>query len=68
MRSEFTDTRRAHGFAALEWKSDGALPDGKPVRYRGVSLIDFDGERVRRFRTYYDTAVFLPDGGKHAGG
>lgn len=66
VRSEFTDTRRADGFASLEWKSDGTLPDGRPVSYRGVSLIDTDGEKVRRFRTYYDTAVFLPDGAKHA--
>ena len=66
VRSEFTDTRKAGDFASLEWKSDGTLPDGRPVSYRGVSLLDTDGQKVRRFRTYYDTAVFLPDGAKHA--
>jgi ketosteroid isomerase-like protein len=64
--SEFTDTRIAMHSAALEWKSNGALPDGAPLTYRGVSLVDFDDAgRVRRFRTYYDTAAFLPDGSKH---
>ena len=66
VRSEFTDTRKAGDFASLEWKSEGTLPDGRPVSYRGVSLLDTDGQKVRRFRTYYDTAVFLPDGAKHA--
>ena len=66
VRSEFTDTRRAESSAILEWKSDGTLPDGKPISYRGVSLIDFDGGKVKRFRTYYDSAAFLPDGAKHA--
>ena len=66
VRSEFTDTRRADGFASLEWKSDGTLPDGRPVSYRGVSLLDTDGQKVRRFRTYYDSAVFLSEGAKHA--
>ena len=65
-RVVFTDTRRADGSATLEWKSDGTLPDGKPISYRGVSLIDFDGDRVKRFRTYYDSAAFLPEGAKHA--
>lgn len=66
VRSEFTDTRRTETSATLEWKSDGTLPGGKPISYRGVSLIDFGDGKVKRFRTYYDSAAFLPDGAKHA--
>ena len=65
VRSQFTDTRRGESSATLEWKSDGTLPDGKPISYRGVSLIEFDGGKVKRFRTYYDSAAFLPEGAKH---
>ena len=68
IRSEFTHVREADGFATLEWKSTGKLPTGRPVTYRGVSLIESaDGgeARVKRFCTYYDSATFLPDGSKH---
>ena len=47
------------GGAALEWESEGALPTGAPIRYRGVSLLEFAGDRVKRFRTYYDSAAFV---------
>jgi ketosteroid isomerase-like protein len=47
------------GGAALEWESDGTLSSGAPIRYRGVSLLEVDGDRVRRFRTYYDSAAFV---------
>ena len=46
--------------AVLEWVSEGTFPDGRPVRYPGVSVLDAqDGDLVRRFRTYYDSAPFL---------
>lgn len=74
VRSEFTRVHETAGSAALEWKSEGTLPSGEPVSYRGVSLIEFakgDGgphhpRRVHRFCTYYDSATFLPTGSKHA--
>ena len=50
--------------SVLEWVSRGALPDGAPVEYRGVSVLEVEGDRVRKFRTYYDSAVFLPQGAK----
>ena len=50
----------ANGSAAvLEWTSSGTLPNGKPVEYRGVSILEVDGDRVKKFRTYYDTAPFV---------
>lgn len=59
VRSEFTAVTVGDGGAALEWASDGTLPTGAPIRYRGVSVLEVDGDRVRRFRTYYDSAAFV---------
>jgi ketosteroid isomerase-like protein len=68
VRSEFTHVKDAGEFASLEWSSSGTLPDGTPVRYAGVSLIDGSDGKVSRFSTYYDSAAFLPSGSKHVEG
>src|SRR5918997_2164472 len=59
IRSTFTLVVEGAGAAALEWTSEGDLPGGQPIRYSGVSLLEFDGGRVLRFRTYYDSAAFV---------
>ena len=59
IRSEFINEITAEGGAALEWKSRGRTKAGKPIDYRGVSLIEFDGEKLTGFRTYYDSAAFV---------
>ncbi len=43
----------------LEWHSTGRLAAGRDIEYAGVSLLTFDGDRVSRFATYYDTAAFV---------
>ena len=43
---------------ALEWTSDAELSDGRPIQYRGVTVIDLDGDKITRLRTYYDSAQF----------
>lgn len=58
VRSTFSATLFADRGAALEWASEGALATGAPLTYRGVSVLEIDGDRVRRFRTYYDSAAF----------
>jgi ketosteroid isomerase-like protein len=45
--------------AVLEWSSDGALRDGTPFRYDGVSVLESKDGAITAFRTYYDTAAFL---------
>lgn len=45
--------------AAMEWISEGTLAKGSPIAYRGVSIIETADGKVRRFRTYYDTAAFV---------
>ena len=62
IRSEFTGEITSDSSAALEWQSRGKLSDGRPVDYRGVSLIEFDNDAVTSFRTYYDSAEFVRSG------
>jgi hypothetical protein len=59
VRSEFTGEVVSDHAAALEWQSQGTTAEGKPVEYRGLSVIEFDGKNVTSFRTYYDSAVFV---------
>ena len=63
IRSEFVSEILSETSAALEWKSRGTLTEGTPVDYRGVSVIDFEGDSVTSFRTYYDSAMFVRNGG-----
>jgi ketosteroid isomerase-like protein len=53
--------------AALEWVSDGALPEGRACSYRGVSLLEWEDGLVRRFRAYYDSAALRPAGAEGPG-
>ncbi|HEX2219941.1 MAG TPA: nuclear transport factor 2 family protein [Gemmatimonadales bacterium] len=64
IRSEFTHVVEGGSGSVLEWISRGTLPDGSPVEYRGVSVLEVEGGRVRKFRTYYDSAVFMPHGAR----
>lgn len=57
--TEFTRTVEEGDEGVLEWHSEGTLATGRPISYAGVSLLTFDGERVSRFATYYDTAAFV---------
>jgi ketosteroid isomerase-like protein len=59
IRSEFTSEIVSDSGAALEWVSRGTTAQGEPVDYRGVSIIDFNGDKLAGFRTYYDSAAFV---------
>ena len=60
--STFTHVADGSGVAVLEWTSKGTLKAGRPIEYRGCSILELDGEKVKRFRTYYDSAAFLDEG------
>jgi len=60
VRSQVTNVIESDRTAVLEWESEVVLPSGRPVRYRGVSILETGGDRVKRFRTYYDTAALHP--------
>ena len=52
-RNVFADGTRA----ALEWTTEGTASDGRPVRYDGVSILETEGERITRFRAYFDAGA-----------
>lgn len=45
---------------SLEWTTTATLTDDRPLDYRGVTVIDLDGDDIVALRTYYDTAAFTP--------
>ena len=60
VETTFERVSSADGLRVLEWRSQGRLRDGRPIDYRGVSVLELDGDRVRAFRTDYDCAAFVP--------
>ncbi|MDZ7704505.1 MAG: nuclear transport factor 2 family protein [Trueperaceae bacterium] len=50
----------------LEWESRGELLNGDPLHYCGVSLFSVADDKVTSFRTYYDSASFLPKGSRQS--
>lgn len=64
IHSKFTNVVESDGSAVLEWISEGTLTTGEPLKYQGVSIIEIVDGKVQRFRTYYDSAAFLPQGAK----
>ena len=57
-KTTFHNTAEMDKTVLLEWVSEGELPNGKPFSYRGVSILESEGDKVTHFRTYYDSAVF----------
>ena len=43
---------------ATTQRLDARLTDGRPIQYRGVTVITLDGEKISKLRTYYDSAQF----------
>ena len=52
--SEFRHVLEDGDASLLEWSSAGTLASGTALRYDGVTSLEWDGERVRRFRAYFD--------------
>lgn len=52
-RNVFADDE---GHAALEWRTEGTA-DGDSVSYEGVSILEIEGEKVKRFVAYFDSSV-----------
>ena len=63
LETTFTHSVVGEDTAALEWTSTGTLRSGKPFRYRGVTVIEGDEERLTGVRTYYDSAAFIQERG-----
>ncbi len=57
VRSTFRNVFASGNRVTLEWTTEGTANDGTPVTYDGVSIIETDGERIRRFRAYFDAGA-----------
>ena len=54
MKSEFRNVFADDtGHAALEWTTN-ATEAGKNVSYAGVSILEIEGDKVKRFMAYFD--------------
>jgi ketosteroid isomerase-like protein len=58
--SHFTHVTDDGRTASLEWSSKGALANGMPIEYCGVTVIEYEDGKIHGLRTYYDSAALLP--------
>jgi ketosteroid isomerase-like protein len=54
VRSEFRNVIATADRVALEWTTTGTSVDDKPLTYDGVSILEVDGDKLTRFRAYFD--------------
>ena len=59
MKSEFRNVFATEDGAALEWTTEGTSNDAA-VSYDGVSILEVEGGKVRRFMAYFDTRDLAP--------
>lgn len=54
VKSTFRNLIESGDRVALEWETQGTAHNGAAVSYEGVSIIEWDGDRIRRFYAYFD--------------
>ncbi len=54
VRSTFRNRIITDDRAALEWTTEGTSINGAPIKYDGVSILEMDGDRIARFRAYFN--------------
>jgi ketosteroid isomerase-like protein len=54
VRSTFRNMIESSDRVALEWETQGTAHNGAAISYEGVSIIEWDGDRIRRFYAYFD--------------
>ena len=64
VHSEFRNIVESERAALLEWRSDGRTAAGQDFSYDGVSVLEFDGDRIVRFRAYFDPHALTTGGAK----
>lgn len=47
------------GKSALEWSSTGTNARGQVVTYEGACILEFDGDRITRFRAYFNPRALI---------
>jgi ketosteroid isomerase-like protein len=59
MKSTFRNVFATEEGAALEWTTEGTS-DGDSVSYAGVSILEIEDGKVRRFMAYFDPRTLTP--------
>lgn len=54
VRSTFRNMIESADRVALEWETQGTAHNGAAISYEGVSILEWDGDRIRRFYAYFD--------------
>lgn len=58
IHSDFSRVVETDGTAMIEWTSRGVMRGDRPIDYSGVSVLEMQDGKVRRFRAYFDTKPF----------
>jgi len=54
VKSTFRNMIEAGSRVAIEWETQGTAHNGAAVAYEGVSILEWDGDCIRRFYAYFD--------------
>ncbi len=54
IESTFHNKISSDNTAALEWTSKGTSKDGSEIDYDGVSILEIDGDKIKRFFAYFN--------------
>ncbi len=57
VRSTFRNRIITDGRAALEWVTEGTTRADSPVSYEGVSILEIEGDKIKRFRAYFNAGA-----------
>jgi ketosteroid isomerase-like protein len=55
IHSDFHNILEHGDTAVLEWTSRGRSVEGRDLQYSGVSVLEFEGDRIQSFRAYFDS-------------
>jgi len=53
-KSTFRNVIAGDGSAALEWTTEGVGFDGQPFIYSGVTVLEIEGNHIKRSSAYFD--------------
>lgn len=62
--TRFTHVTEGRAGVALEWRSQGTMPDGHGMDYAGATVLDVDSGLITGLRSYYDSAPFATEGAR----
>jgi len=54
VKSTFHNEIFTENASALEWTTKGTSTEGKEFEYDGTSILETDGDKIRRFHAYFD--------------